>query len=64
MFGKLRNWVKISVAKVPDDIAVCEFECRTNECRLLDWAHCERRLRAVELLKREQEQEKERRSHH
>ena len=44
MFGKLLNWLKIPVASVPDDIAVCEFECGKQECRLQDWEHCERRL--------------------
>jgi hypothetical protein len=46
MFGKLINWVKFSIAKVPEEIAICEFECHKNECRMQDWAHCERRLRA------------------
>jgi hypothetical protein len=29
---------------VPEDIAVCEFECGKQECRLQDWENCERRL--------------------
>jgi hypothetical protein len=44
MFGKLINWLKIPVAQVPDDIAVCEFECAEQECQLQDWEHCQRRL--------------------
>jgi len=46
MFGKLLNWLKIPVARVPDDIAVCEFDCVEQECRLRDWERCQRRLRA------------------
>jgi hypothetical protein len=44
MFGKLIHWVKVSIAKVPEEIAICEFDCREKECRLQDWARCERRL--------------------
>jgi hypothetical protein len=44
MFGKLIKWLKIPVARVPEDIAVCEFDCDREECRLEDWEHCERRL--------------------
>ena len=44
MFGKLINWLKVPIAKVPDELAVCEFECDREECRLEDWEHCERRL--------------------
>lgn len=47
MFGKLFHWLKIPVAEVPDDIAVCEFECSKTECRRGDWHRCERRLRAA-----------------
>ncbi|MGD8312712.1 MAG: hypothetical protein PVJ66_08960 [Gammaproteobacteria bacterium] len=46
MFGKLINWLKIPVARVPEEIAVCEFDCGREECRLEDWEHCERRLYA------------------
>ena len=46
MFGKIFDWLKIPVAEVPDDIAVCEFECSRAECRLGDWQCCEQRLQA------------------
>jgi len=46
MFGKLINWLRIPVAKVPEEIAVCEFDCVKDACRLQDWEHCERRLQA------------------
>lgn len=48
MFGKLLKWIKIPVMDVPDDIAVCEFDCDETECLLGDWRHCERRLKALE----------------
>jgi hypothetical protein len=44
MFGKLIHWVKVSIAKVPEEIAICEFDCREDECRMQDWARCQRRL--------------------
>lgn len=46
MFGKMFNWLKIPVCEVPDDIAVCEFECSKTECKLGDWQCCEQRLQA------------------
>jgi len=56
MFGKLLDWFKFSVANVPEDIAICEFECGKQECRLQDWEHCERRLRASNAQSRQQNQ--------
>jgi hypothetical protein len=44
MFGKMLDWFRMPVARVPEDIAVCEFECGKQECRLQDWENCERRL--------------------
>jgi hypothetical protein len=32
------------VAEVPDDLAICEFECRKSECSLDGWANCVRRI--------------------
>lgn len=46
MFGKMFEWFRVPVAEVPDDIAICEFECGKTECQVGDWLHCERRLRA------------------
>ncbi len=56
MFGKLLDWLKIPVASVPDEIAVCEFECGEQECRLQDWENCERRLHGCSSLGRQQSQ--------
>jgi hypothetical protein len=44
MFGKLLEWLRMPVDEVPEDIAVCEFECGRTECRQGDWRRCERRL--------------------
>jgi hypothetical protein len=44
MFGKLLEWLRMPVDEVPEEIAVCEFECGRTECRLGDWRCCERRL--------------------
>ena len=56
MFGKLLNWMKIPIAKVPEEIAVCEFECGEHECLLHDWEHCERRLHTSDSQGRDQRQ--------
>ena len=44
MFGKLLQWLKISAAEVPDEIAVCEFDCNKTKCLFGDWQQCDRRL--------------------
>ena len=53
MFGKLFQWLKLPVTEVPDDIAVCEFECGETECRMGEWKLCERRLQAVASYRRD-----------
>jgi curli biogenesis system outer membrane secretion channel CsgG len=30
--------------EVPEDIAVCEFDCRKTQCSYGEWKSCERRL--------------------
>jgi curli biogenesis system outer membrane secretion channel CsgG len=30
--------------EVPEDIAVCEFDCRKSQCLYGEWESCERRL--------------------
>jgi hypothetical protein len=55
MFGKLFHWLKIPVTEVPEEIAVCEFECGKAECHLGDWERCERRLKACGTQPQEQE---------
>jgi hypothetical protein len=35
-----RQWITV----VPDDIAVCEFDCRKGQCLYDEWDSCERRI--------------------
>ena len=42
---ELCRWLKAQwVAEVPDDLAICEFECRKSECSFDGWANCVRRI--------------------
>jgi hypothetical protein len=34
-----------TVDDVPDDVAMCEFDCRKEQCMHDEWASCERRRR-------------------
>ena len=36
------------VQPVDESSALCEFDCRNNECTFGEWAACERRLRRAE----------------
>jgi hypothetical protein len=38
------SWGQI-IGEVPDDSAICEFDCRQSECTDLEWQNCTRRLR-------------------
>ena len=41
-FGR---WMKDQiVTDVPDDLGVCEFECRKSECPSSKWDRCQRRV--------------------
>ena len=45
-----RLWQRFSnkvIQDVPDDIQLCEFECRKLQCAMGDWEKCERRLRSL-----------------
>ena len=42
---KAKRWLKDQlVEEVPDELARCEFGCRRSECRMGEWASCERRI--------------------
>lgn len=44
-FGRLWRWLKGQVVvEVPVESAVCEFDCRKEQCRYDEWATCEYRL--------------------
>ena len=45
MLRKLLHWMVHLATPVPDDVAVCEFECRKRDCLMGDWERCERRRR-------------------
>ena len=46
------RWLKQQVVQdVPDELALCEFDCRKEQCTHHEWATCERRInRAAEGL--------------
>jgi len=35
------------IQSVPEEDALCEFDCRKQQCALHEWCTCERRLQAV-----------------
>ncbi len=44
-FLKLWQWVRDQVVQsVPEDSALCEFDCRKEQCAMDEWATCERRI--------------------
>jgi hypothetical protein len=43
------QWVRNQfIQDVPEDIALCEFDCRTGQCTQGEWESCERRLNRAE----------------
>jgi hypothetical protein len=32
------------IQEVPEDSALCEFDCRKGQCRMEEWETCDRRL--------------------
>ena len=53
-FGRKANrWLKDQIVQdVPQDIALCEFECRKGQCLMGEWESCERRLERLEGYRR------------
>jgi hypothetical protein len=48
LFGKLWRRLRAHVVdEVPDDLALCEFDCRRPQCAEAEWETCERRLRGA-----------------
>jgi hypothetical protein len=41
-FGWLLNEI---VQDVPEEVAICEFDCDKQQCTFEKWLYCERRLR-------------------
>jgi hypothetical protein len=52
MGSEILRWLKQQVQDVPDELALCEFDCRRAQCTSDEWATCERRINraAGELL--------------
>lgn len=44
MGAHILRWLKQQVEDVPDDLALCEFDCRKVQCTSDEWATCERRI--------------------
>jgi hypothetical protein len=45
LFGKFWRWISAQVVtEVPEDDALCEFDCRKQQCSEGEWESCERRL--------------------
>jgi hypothetical protein len=39
------QWIKNQVVReVPEDIVLCEYDCRKKQCTLDEWTACDRRL--------------------
>jgi hypothetical protein len=37
------------IGAVPEDIAICEFDCRKNQCTYGEWASCQHRIQLTAL---------------
>ncbi len=45
LFRRFRRWVRNQLVQdVPNGIALCEFDCRKQQCTMKQWAACERRF--------------------
>jgi hypothetical protein len=44
-FNRLWRWVKDQIVQdVSKESAICEFDCRKEQCTMGEWETCERRL--------------------
>ena len=45
IFARVWQWLKDQwIREVPEDLALCEFDCRKAQCFDGEWDTCERRL--------------------
>jgi len=45
VLSRFRNWVKDQiVADVPEDLAICEFDCPQSQCCSSNWITCQLRI--------------------
>ena len=43
--SELTHWLRAQwVTEVPEDLAICEFECPASQCSWDDWAQCVHRV--------------------
>jgi hypothetical protein len=42
---RLARWFRSQVGLVPEDLAVCEFECKKTTCTAAEWRECQRRIK-------------------
>lgn len=47
--NRVWRWFAHELIKdVPEDLALCEFDCRKPQCTYREWSNCERRLKGAE----------------
>jgi len=52
---RVKRWLQNQLIQdVPDDIAVCEHDCRKPQCSMGEWETCERRLSFLRDIRRYQ----------
>lgn len=45
LLSSVRPWINDQiVSDVPDELAICEFDCRESECSSSKWESCQRRV--------------------
>ena len=45
----ISRWLRtMLIADVPEDIALCEFDCSKKQCRTGEWETCERRIKTLQ----------------
>jgi len=42
-----QRFINKVIQEAPEDIQLCEFDCRESQCAMGDWGKCERRLRSI-----------------
>jgi len=46
---RLWRWLKDQIVQeVPEDIGLCEYDCRKKQCIMGEWETCDRRIRKGE----------------
>ena len=46
---RAKHWLNEQIIQdVPEDIALCEFDCRKGQCRMGEWESCERRIQDLQ----------------